>query len=215
MHDSASEPVHELLEEIRRATRRRSGDTLHFKNLKIHKGHRIAAASRLNSPWLLHAAAISDKGAHGINEGWTHDDTYYWVITMLMERLSWMAQRWGSEMQVVLAHKRHMTTDKLSWHENRLRSGGGAQVGNRIDWSRISGPLAFDTPQENEFLQLSDLFASSVGAAINGEGENLTINTDYVRALAPRLYRGPSRKLNIYGLKIHPASSCPTWVSQI
>lgn len=215
IHESAKEPVHSLLEEIRRTTGRRSGDVLHFKNLKVRKDHRMEAASRLNSNWLLHAVSISDKSAHGMNAGWTHDDTYYWVITMLMERLSWMAQTWSGEMEVILAHKRHMTVEKLSWHENRLRNGGGAQVGNRIDWSRISSKLKFDTPQANEFLQLSDMFASSVGAAINGEGNSSVINTNYVRAFAPRLYRGPSKKLNVYGFKVHPTSSCPSWISQI
>ncbi|MCI4012337.1 DUF3800 domain-containing protein [Brevibacterium sp. ZH18] len=212
---SSKDAVHDVLELIRKRTGRRSGDLLHFKNLKASKGHRLSAASELQSKLFIHSAVISDKSAHENSASWTHDHTYYWVITLLMERLSWMAELWGGEMEVVLAHKRHMTRAKLKQHETRLRNGRGAAVGNRINWDVFTGPIRISTPQDTEFLQLADMFVSAVGAAVNGEGQSRTINLQYLKALAAQLYRGPRGAASAYGIKVHPSKSCPSWVSQI
>jgi hypothetical protein len=54
-------------------------------------------------------------------------------------------------------------------------------------------------------LQISDIIASSIGAAFNGDNFGNT-ETRYVQSYANRLYRGPDDHRNIwsYGLKMHP-----------
>lgn len=213
IHESTDQIMGSFLDDLRHKVGRRRGDELHFKNLKIKKGHRYAAANHLNHRSFIMSAVASDKSAHPDGGGWVHDDTYYWTITLLLERLSWMATDWGGEMSVTVAHKRHMTAEKLAWHEERLRAGRGVTNGHGIKWDRIPDRLQFSTPKETQSLQAADIFASSVGAALNGEGQRPVINTDYVHLLASRLYRRGQGKVPSYGLKIHPSSSAPSWVA--
>lgn len=215
LHESCLEWSHEHLEVMRAELGRRSGEHLHFKKLRGHTGQRQRAAELMNEPTLGYIAVAIHKAAFPESQGWDHNKTYFWALTLLLERLSWAATRKDRDVEVTIAHKQRMTKEALRGHEELLRRGGGATVGNSIEWEHCRKFLRISTPKETEQLQLADFFVSMVGAALNGETEKRIINDAYVRALGPRVWSDWQGRCAKYGMKIHPGSSTPSWVHEI
>lgn len=215
IHESSMDWSHQFLEELRAGLRRRPGEHLHFKNISTKTGQRNLAGSMMASPYLGYVGVGIHKAAFPADEGWDHDKTYFWALTLMLERLSWVAKRKDRDVEVVIAHKQRMTREALKGHEELLRNGRGVSGGNKIEWDHCRKMMRISTPKETEQLQLADFFVSMVGAALNGETQHRVINESYVRALGDRIWSSWQGNCSGYGMKIHPAASTPAWVHQL
>lgn len=215
LHESSTAWSRDHLEKMRTELGRRPGEHLHFKKLRSHTGQRHRAAELMNEPALGYIAVAIHKAAFPADQEWDHDKTYFWALTLLLERLSWAVKRKGRDVEVTIAHKQRMTKQAMRAHEERLRRGGGAARGNSIEWDHCRKFLRISTPKETEQLQLADFFVSMVGAALNGETQQRVINDSYVRALGPCVWSDWRGRCARYGMKVHPESSTPAWVHEI
>lgn len=212
IHESTMDWSHKFLEDMRTQLRRRSGEHLHFKKVSCDTGQRGLAANLMASPYLGYIGVAVHKRAFPADDEWTHDNTYFWALTLMLERLSWVAKRKNRDVEVTIAHKQRMTKEALRAHEDLLRHGRGVAQGNRIEWDHCRKLLRISTPKETEQLQLADFFVSMVGAALNGETQQRIINESYVRALGDRIWCDRRGNCSGYGMKVHPATSTPGWV---
>jgi hypothetical protein len=205
----------ELLDEIRAELGRQPRQRLHWTNFKPDQ--RVKAAQILGgASYLKIASVVACKRL--LPPTIPNDDAaYLYTFRFLLERLSWLAKQEKTELSYTLSHVRGFHISELRQYEEKLR-----KIETEIKWKYIAGngSLAYDTAIEQ--LQLADTAASATAAAFEPGPTSEETNQDYLRSLAPRLYRrrwpGPNA-LTSYGLKMHPwddaAKAAYPWVRSL
>ncbi len=180
--------------QLRRDLKRGPRDTLHWKKIKGHPSRLQTAETIGGFPWLtISSVVICKRHLYGVLPSEEH--AYLYTLRFLLERLSWHARSRGVTLRYTLAHIVRFDLGKLRAYEARLRMMPDCQ----IKWSALDPHGGWiDQPNRVEGLQLADMAASATFPAFERD------QPDYLRALAPRLYRRPGKMITSYGLKTHP-----------
>lgn len=144
------------------------------------------------------------------------DPMYLWAMRLLLERVSWYCRDNGGGAAITtFAHVRRFKTAKLHSYLSLLR-----QSDTTIDTATFqSHPLRINSPDKIELLQLADIAASALFAAIEPDRFG-NLEPRYFEQLIPRIYRRGARPITSYGLKVFPpeaasASGTLAWLSEL
>ncbi len=191
-----------FLKQLRADLRRRSGDTLHWKNLKAHSDRLHAAISLGTRPWVQICSVAVCKRHLIVGEVVDNDRFYLDTFRLLLERLSWLACDEGRELQYNLAHVVRFKKEKLREYERALRQRRDCQIA----WDSVdSRGGRIDQPSNMECLQLADIVASATFRAFEPDRHGNT-ELRYLVELGSRFYRRTGEPLTSYGLQLHPWS---------
>jgi len=143
---------------------------------------------------------------------------YLYTLRFLLERLSWLGEKYDTVTSYTLSHVKHFRVENLKYYESKLREMG---TETQIHWPYIDprgGRISNDKTIES--LQLADLLASATARAFEAN-ESGPPDRQYLLQLVPHLYRGPSgpHTITSYGLKMHPwhreAKAYYKWVTEL
>lgn len=194
----------EWLASVRGDLRRQPGQVLHWKNYVAHRD-RLRVCQRFGQQGFARASAVvACKRELPKSRDFTEDHAYMFTFRLLLERMSWLAQERGMELEYTLGHVRGFPKSKLREYEARLRAMSVNEC--KVRWDHVSHtPSRIERPEAEEMLQVADIVASSVGAAFNSDEFGNT-EPRYVTAYRHRFYRGrdDQKQLTSYGLKVLP-----------
>lgn len=192
------------LASLRSDLNRKPDELLHWIRYTNH-AYRLRASQQFGAQGFGRAVAVVVCKRHLTKPpGFTLDMAYLFAFRVLLERLSWLAAERDMELQYTLGHVRGFSKALLRQYEANLRAMDSNKC--KINWRHVSSlPSKVERPENEEMLQISDIIASSIGAAFNGDAFGQT-ETRYVQSYANRFYRGPNDSRNIwsYGLKMLP-----------
>lgn len=194
----------EWLARMRTDLRRQQGQVLHWKNYVAHRDRLHVCQEFGAQPFARASAVVACKRHLPKSRDFTEDHAYMFAFRLLLERMSWLAEERGMELEYTLGHVRGFPKSKLREYEAHLRSMSRDQC--KVRWDCISDtPSRVERPESEEMLQMADIIASSVGAAFNSDEFGNT-EQRYVQAYPRRFYRGrgDSKQLTSYGLKMLP-----------
>lgn len=174
-----------LLAKMRQELGRQPGDVLHWRNIKTH-AQRVRAAQLLGTaPFLRVTTVVVCKRdfAPAAQKMPDEDYAYLYTLRLLLEQLSWIAQRQGFIVHYTLSHIVRFRLAKLRAYEARLQQLSTTIVSASLDpkGGRI------DHPRRVEQLQLADIAASATALAFEPDGFGNT-EPRYLDELRPRLY---------------------------
>lgn len=194
----------EWLERMRKDLRRQPGQVLHWKGYVAHRD-RLHISQEFGRQGFARASAVVACKRHlQASKDFTEDHAYMFAFRLLLERMSWLAAERGMELEYTLGHVRGFAKAKLREYEARLRAMSRDEC--KVRWDCISDkPSRIERPESEEMLQISDVVASSIGAAFNPD-EFGNLEPRYVQSYPARFYRGSSDagRLTSYGLKVLP-----------
>lgn len=134
---------------------------------------------------------------------------YNYAVRRLLERVSWMMQKRAGEAVLTFAHVRRFPYHKLDDYLARLRASD-----TTIRWSEFTGKPRIDQPNRAPGLQVADLVAGCVWAALRPDRYG-SYETAYLREIYRLLNVGPNRKITSYGMNIVGVDGCmdqyPWW----
>lgn len=133
------------------------------------------------------------------------DPMYLFAIRLLLERISWYVGEAGSQNKaiVTLGHITRFKAEKLHSYRAILESTSHT---NEIRWEVFAGhPFRLATPKEVQLLQLADIAASALFAAIEPGRLGIT-ERRYMDQMASLIYRRTGGSVLSYGLKVFPPS---------
>ncbi len=191
------------LAELRKDLNRSPNAVLHWMKYPSHS-HRLHASRRLGEQGFARVSAVvCCKRRLPKPKDFNQDHAYMYAFRMLLERMSWLAAERDMDLTYTLGHVKGFSLAKLREYEGRLRAMSSSQC--KIQWANVAGNGRFDRPETEEMLQISDIAASSIGAAFNPDQFGHT-EIRYVTNFRGRFYRGrdDAKHLTSYGLKMHP-----------
>ncbi len=194
----------EWLESLRCDLRRRPDHVLHWKQYVSHRDRLRACQQFGNQGFARASAVVACKRHLPKSRTFTEDHAYMFAFRLLLERMSWLAQERGMELEYTLGHVRGFPKSKLREYEARLRAMSVNDC--KVRWDHVAHASSrVERPETEEMLQIADIVASSVGAAFNSDEFGNT-EQRYVQAYSRRFYRGrdDQKQLTSYGLKILP-----------
>jgi hypothetical protein len=186
----------ELVDTIRKATGRQSGQRLRFNQMKAN--HKLAAVECLgDADFLSVLAVVVSKSAlrpDGLDE---NNRMHRYSTRLLLERLSWHGSS-QHPVDVKISHLKRMK--KAAFEEYLYARRRGT---SKIRWKHLTKTVPTITNEASEpLLQLADLAASAVAMAFNTPGAEMP---SAIAALSRRLGRGVNGdRLDAYGLKVLP-----------
>ena len=186
----------ELVDTIRKATGRQSGQRLHFNKMKAHQ--KLAAAECLgDADFLSVLAVVVNKSAlrpDGLDE---NNLMHQYSTRLLLERLSWH----GSSQHPVDVKMSHLKRMKKAAFEEYIYA--MRRRTSKIRWKHLTKTVPTITNEASEpLLQLADLAASAVAMAFNTPGTEMP---SAIAAMSRRFGRGANGdRLDAYGLKVLP-----------
>ncbi len=139
---------------------------------------------------------------------------YNFCVRLLLERVSWLMERQQPRgvAQIHLAHVRRFKYDRLHSYLEDLQ-----KQRTRIAWEALSLPPKIEAAQAIRGLQAADILAGTVYAAVRTDRHG-EYEPEYLRRVAPRLWTGPTGKLETYGLKFLGRPGCTepfAWLAEI
>jgi hypothetical protein len=184
-------------EDLRRELGRSSGDMIHWRNLKTHSHRVVAARSVAAMPLQVCAVVVCKRHLIALPH---EDKAYLFTLRLLLERISWYAQRHHSIAAYTLAHIVRFKLSQLRQYENKLKSISDCH----IEWAHMNPSGGrIDQPKNVEQLQLADIAASAIAKAFEPDEYGIT-ERRYLEELRPALWCPTGRPLTSYGLKMHP-----------
>lgn len=196
--------AHAWLAGLKSDLRRQPHQVLHWVNYQAH-GDRLRAAQMLGSQRFARVLAVVACKRHlGAGPTFTEDHAYMFAFRLLLERMSWLAQRKGLDLHYTLGHVRGFSKAQLREYEARLRVLPPEMC--KIAWDYIAPePSEIERPEKVELLQMADVAASAIGAAFNPDSFGNT-EQRYIQQFAGRFDRGrrDAGDLASYGLKMLP-----------
>ena len=192
------------LEVLRGDLRRSPGQLLHWSKYSSHSDRLRASAALGAQGFARISAVVACKHSLPRGSAFTEDHAYMFAFRLLLERMSWLAADRGMELHYTLGHVRGFSKSLLREYEARLRAMPADNC--RVRWDCVSArPSAIERPETEEMLQISDIAASSIGAAFNPDSFGHT-EQRYVSMYRHRFYRGHNDqgRLTSYGLKMLP-----------
>lgn len=216
VHADADRSVRDALEKINGQLGRAPDRAIHWRDDLGHPERKMAAST------------LGAVDAHFINivvcklsydEARTHFISdpiaqYNFCVHLLLERVSWLMERQRPRgvAKIHLAHVRRFKYDRLHSYLEDLQ-----KQKTRIAWEALSLPPKIEAAQAIRGLQAADILAGSVYAAVRTDPHG-EYEPEYLRRVAPRLWTGPTGKLETYGLKFLGRPGCTepfTWLAEI
>jgi hypothetical protein len=203
------ENLDRLLARMRNELGRGENDRLTWKKLKKSE-HREKASEMLGRASFIQVVSVVVCKRHLRPLIKDKDAAYLETFRYLLERLSWLGYRWGTQVHYTLSHIKSFEVEKLSEYEATLRSYG---TGTQIKWGHLD-PLGGRISNDNHVprLQLADIAASATAKAFETH-RGRPPDQAFLMNLLPALFRGESPQarnvLTSYGLKMHPWGNRP------
>lgn len=200
VRDAKRQDAEQFLTDLKTTLGRKPDQVLHWKNYNSH-GHRLLASSNLGArPDLFKLSSVVVCKRHlADNAGFNEDLAYLYTFRYLLERLSWLARSYDTELSYVLGHVVRFKIAKLREYEAKLQG-----MNTEIKWRHLSKKGGrIDQPSREPLLQIADIAASAAGAAFNPDQHGFT-EQRYLQHLIPATYRPESGAITTYGLKMHP-----------
>lgn len=176
---------------------------VHFNKIQSHGARRYMTHALGTRDWLTVVSVVVCKrhlpGGSNLIEDVPAQ--YNYTFRYLLERLSWIAERRRTSLTYVAATLGSVPPESLANYEEALR-----RSETSIKWRHLSEPAGTMRPQEDEpLLNLADIAASGTAKAFEEDEWGFT-EPQYLRNLAPALFRSTDGRISRYGLKLHPSS---------
>jgi hypothetical protein len=171
------------------------GTVLHWaQNIKSHSDRKFTATCLGSYPVEL-SYVIVDKASASSNSGIRHHERLYnYAVRRLIERVSWNIRDKGGEAILTFAHVKNFKYASLHTYLAYLQMSP-----TTIHWKAIRGAVRIDSPNRIEMLQLADLAAGCLGAAIVPDFHG-AFEYAYLNEIQHLVYRRPSGPIWTYGL---------------
>lgn len=177
-----------------------------WKNIKGHS-RRLHAAQSIGEMKIVRTITIVICKRQLERNGMTAQERYQWTLRLLLERVSWLAEKHEETAHVVLSHIKGLEEKKLREYEAILERGRNSI---RSAWLDPAGCEVVGYNDRVE-LQLADIVASATACAFE-EDEFGNVEDRYLRALRNLAWdgrhvhdEGVGGDIRKYGLKFHPA----------
>lgn len=192
---------------------------LHWaENLRPHATRKHVARQIASLPLVLANVVVCKDSL--VKSGTALDDparTYHYAVRRLLERVSWAVDRKDGCADLRFAHVRRFKYDPLFKYLEYLR----ADPECRIAWAALKNGTRpkIEQPSQIRGLQVADAVAGAVYAAVRPD-QHGDVEPGYLRAIAPRLWRGPSNNLHKYGLHFiqgrqHDCRAHHSWFAEL
>lgn len=167
---------------------------LHFaENVKQHV-HRKRLSDVLGGAQICRVSyVVVDKQTCSFQQ---HDIMYNYAVRRLLERISWLVDDKGGDAIVTFAHVRRFPYATLRSYLALLPS-----QQTEIRWRALTHTVRIDQPNAVELLQLADIAASSMYAAIKPDQFG-SFESTYLANISPVIYRRPPGKITSYGVNV-------------
>jgi hypothetical protein len=208
--DTHVHAAHGILDQLNADLGKPAGTVLHWNsNLKQHTQRKHAAALlarghiAITNVLVVKGGLANDTGLYdGVN-------IYNYAIRRLLERISWFVGDRRGEATLTFAHIKNFPYDKLFAYMELLK---GQKTS--INWRTMPGRPRIDQPSRIRGLQLADLTAGTVSAAVHPDDHG-RFEPVYLRTVIPRLYRKRGRPVTSYGMNVVGRRGCmgsyPWW----
>jgi hypothetical protein len=174
------------------------GTTLHWtENVKDHVQRKLVARTLAALPITV-INIIVMKEALRARPTQLSDPTsmYNYAVRRLLERVSWLVADAGGTADTTFAHVRRFPYEHLRDYLALLRT-----QRTQVRWAALPGALRFGTPADTPGLQLADLAAGCLSAALKPDpfGDH---EPAYLLTLAPRIYVRGGGRVSSYGMNV-------------
>jgi hypothetical protein len=188
------------------------GATLHWaENVKDHAQRKMVARTLGSLPMAITTVIVMKRALPSRRR---LDDTtamYNYAVRRLLERVSWYLTDRGGQANLTFAHVRRFPYEELEAYLTHLRERGDA---TEIRWPAFTASPAIDRPERTRGLQLADLVAGCLWAALQADRYG-DYETAYLRELLPLVYVRGSGDVASYGMNVIGVRGCmdvyPWW----
>lgn len=172
---------------------------LHWSaNVKGHSARKEVASVLGALPLTLCYAIVDKQSFQGTPTGLADSGRVYnYAARRLLERISWLMRDSGGAAYVTFAHVKNFKYAPFRGYLARLR----ADTGCAIHWPSILGTPRIDQPQAKVLLQVADVAAGALAAAVVDDPYG-RIEYVYLSLLESRIYRRPPGSILTYGLHV-------------
>lgn len=211
VEDRLEKECRSVLNEINSTLKRPPGKVLHWaENVKVHSQRKYVAQELERCPATLVNVVVMKKPLMGTGTGLRDPVRQYnYPVRLLLERVSWFVDDAGGEAILTFAHIRRFPYAKLTEYLDLLE-----RRPTEIRWRAFRGRPRMDQPQRWQMLQMADLVAGCVYAAVRAD-EYGNYEPTYLMSIAPRVYRRGAGALTSYGFKVVGPPGCvesyPWW----
>jgi hypothetical protein len=182
-----------------------TGTVLHFaENIKKHDQRKHVARLLGELDYVRVSFVIVDKlGLRSAGSLPDHTRMYNYAVRRLLERTSWYIDDAGGEAIVTFAHIRRFPYATLTSYLAMLRTRQ-----TQIRWRALRGDPRIDQQGKVELLQVADIVAGCLGAAITADRFG-AYEPAYLERLRSLIYTRPPGRITSYGMNIVGDSSAP------
>ena len=191
---------------------------LHWaENIREHHDRKYVARELAELPAAFINVVVCKSSLMGSGTTLSQSSPQYtYPMRRLIERVSWYVNKQGGAATLRVAHVRRFKYEVLHNYLDYVQT-----LPNTIEWGALKNGTRpeIGAPQQVRGLQIADMVAGSVYAAVrpdcHGDHESA-----YLEAIQPRLWYGPTRKLQTYGLNFirdsaHDCSGHYPWLSAL
>jgi len=190
-----------MLRDVNVAMQQPADRVLHWaENIREHSDRKMVATRLAALPATFVNIILCKDSLMGSGTRLSDPEAQYnYLVRYLLERISWYVDQNHGLATLRFAHVRRFKYKNLNAYLDHLRQVDGSS----ISWSALKNGQRphIEQPHERRGLQVADLLAGSVYAAVrpdrHGEQE-----PEYLRRLSARLWTGRTNKLSTYGLKV-------------
>ncbi len=178
-----------------------TGTVLHWaENLKDHSQRKHVALRLGAADFMKVAYVIVHKAQLQSQHTALRDPAlmYNYAIRRLLERVTWCIDDRDGEAILTFAHIKRFPYAKLTDYVRTLRQMGS---GTEIRWNAIRGSHRIDQPSRVHLLQVADIAAGCLGAAVVPDRFG-NLEPAYLASLVPRIYARPPGAITSYGMNV-------------
>lgn len=216
VHESHDRQLRVALDDINIQLGRPPGHVLHWaENIRDHSERKMAVARLAQVPAWFIVVVLCKESLLQSNTGLSDPVSQYnYCVRRLLERVSWLVDRQRPRGRATLrfAHVRRFKYERLTSYLQLLR-----ERPTSITWDALAGDPKIEAPAQIRGLQAADIVAGSVYAATRSDRFGAQ-EPAYLMTIAPRLWTGPTRKLETYGLHFIGVNGCAqdfTWLADV
>lgn len=186
------------LDGINSALERPPAQVLHWaENLREHADRKYVATVLRALPATFVNIIVCKPSLFGTGSALADPAYQYsYPVRRLLERVSWYARQRQAVAELHFAHVRRFKYAPLYAYLKFLSG-----TSTTIAWDHLKNGTKpkIEQPTQLRGLQVADLLAGTVYAATRSDRHG-TYEPQYLETVAPRLWRGTTRKLTTYGL---------------
>jgi Protein of unknown function (DUF3800) len=184
---------------INTAMSRPVGNVLHWaQNLREHSDRKFVAGELARLPADFINVVVCKDSLMGSGSALAKPSYQYnYPMRRLLERVSWLMDGSDGVATLRLAHVRRFKYETLHNYLDYL----AVDRDCRINWATLKNGTRpkIEQPSQRRGLQVADLVAGCVYAAVRTDRHGGQ-EPQYLQSIAPRLWTGPTKKLETYGL---------------